>query len=591
MVIRTEYSADSRPAATTGGDCLAIAPGGPGPMESVHGADRGGTAVQAAEGTLAAPVMQGITASVRRLLAAYADTLDVVDGLAVTPMAATRWHWWSRQHSPIRLPRISWMLRSLMLWHVDGVLREAERAFRRRSAIKIAEAGEADAYDAVAEFRASLPPRSRVSRLGMLAVAALVVARVLAALLGQLIRHYAGRGPRAPLSVHIPLLADVLNLFNINHGPQSVNVSQLLSNMLGALQPTAGSAGGVLDALSKASPAVLAAAAGLVSVSLYVIVWPVASAFRLKRLLLNLYPHAGSKLSSTPASWSMSRATGVYDLERETFAMLGARVPREPPLDLAESLPVPSCWVVLWVGLIAALAISAAPSVGLVGVLILVGFVLLFILPVILPAAIRLAWLAAAWRARNGRPRSSWLFGGQVSVPWRAKPVQCRSPALIGWLLLTLVLQPYLWLILWMIIWWLWWSTARDLRELGRAYDVKHLRRMHPMAQALAAGPGVLLLGVPTLIVLARAPRYVREAQVAAGLERPVPRNIAWLVLIWPMLCLRLQRELNRLWQGQGTRTDQRDPAIDLAARGPVISRPRRDSISTRISEPAGPHV
>jgi hypothetical protein len=431
------------------------------------------------------------------------------------------------------------MLRSLMLWHIDRVLKEAERAFRRRSAIKIAGAGEADAVDAVAEFRASLPSRSRVPRIGMVAVAALVVTHVLAIWLLHLDQNRVGQ--------QVPFAAQI---------------NQLLDNTVGALQPTSGSAAVVLDALFKASPAVLAAAAGLVSLSLYVILWPVASAFRLKRLLLNLHPRAASKLSSTPASWSMSRATGVYELERETFAVLRARVPREPPLDLVVSLPVPSCWIALWISFIAAFAIST-PSPGLAGVLILVGAVL----PFVLPAPIRLAWLAAAWRARNGRPRSSWIFGDQVSVPWRSRPVQCRSPALIGWLLLTLLIQPYLWMILWMIIWWLWWSTARDLRDLGRAYDVKHLRSMHPMAQALAAGPGVLLLGVPTLIVLARAPRYVREAQVAAGLERLVPRDIAWLVPIWPVLCVRLQRELNRLWQGQGTRTDQHNQAIDPAAR------------------------
>ena len=64
----------------------------------------------------------------------------------------------------------------------------------------------------------------------------------------------------------------------------------------------------------------------------------------------------------------MSRATGVYELERETFGALGARVPREPPLDPAESLPVPSCWIVLWVYFIAASAISVAPYLRLVDV-------------------------------------------------------------------------------------------------------------------------------------------------------------------------------------------------------------------------------
>jgi hypothetical protein len=143
--------------------------------------------------------------------------------------------------------------------------------------------------------------------------------------------------------------------------------------------------------------------------------------------------------------------------------------------------------------------------------------------------------------------------------------MRLRSPVLIGWLSLMFPVFPYVC----MIIWWLWRSTSRDLRELGREYDVKHLHDMRPAAQALAAGPGLILGGLPTSIVLCRAPRYVREAQVAIGLERPVSRNIAWLIPIWPVLCVRLQRELNRLWQGAGMRTGRPDVAIDHAARRP----------------------
>jgi hypothetical protein len=162
-VASTECSASSRTTVATSGDPPVMAPGS-GPRQSVHGAGPGGAVVQAAEGTLDTQVIAGATAAVRRLLAAYARTLDVLDGLPVTPMVATRWHWWSRPSAPIRLPRMSWMLRSLTLWHIDRVLTGAERIFRRRSALGIAGAGEADALDAVTEFRASLPSRSRVLR-------------------------------------------------------------------------------------------------------------------------------------------------------------------------------------------------------------------------------------------------------------------------------------------------------------------------------------------------------------------------------------------------------------------------------------------
>ena len=237
------------------------------------------------------------------------------------PTVATGWHWWSRPSAPIRLPRVSWMLRSLTLWHIDRVLSGAEKIFHRRSALGIAEAGEADALGAVAEFRASLPSRSKALRIGGLVVAALVVARLLTTFLLYVI----------PGRVHPNAPGWVAN--------------QLFDKMLSGFQLTASSIGPAVDNVFKASPAVLAVAALLLLVSLYLIMWPVASAFRLKRLLLNLYPHADSMRGSTPASWSVSRSTGVYSLERETFAMLGARVPSEPPLDLVVSLAIPSAWI------------------------------------------------------------------------------------------------------------------------------------------------------------------------------------------------------------------------------------------------------
>jgi hypothetical protein len=102
------------------------------------------------------------SAVIRQLLFAYADTLEIVEGLPSAPLVSTGWHLGSR---PIRLPRVRWMLHSLTVWHIDRVLSGAERMFHRRSALGIAGAGEADALGAVREFRGSLPSRSRALRL------------------------------------------------------------------------------------------------------------------------------------------------------------------------------------------------------------------------------------------------------------------------------------------------------------------------------------------------------------------------------------------------------------------------------------------
>jgi hypothetical protein len=464
------------------------------------------------------------TATVRLLLLAYADTLDVIDGLPVAPMVATGWHWWSRPDAPIRLPRVRWMLRSLTLWHIERVLAGAERVFRRRAALGIAAPGEADALGAVTDFRASLQSRSRVLRVAVLAIAALVLARVIATLLSHLGTH--GR-------LTTPTAAE-----------------RLFDNALHALLEP-GSFGSEVTALSNAPLIGLVLDGLLLGVCLYLIFRLVAGTFRLKRLLLNLYPHADSMRGSTPATWSVSRSTGVYRLERETFAAFGAHVPGEPPLDLLASLAPP----IIWVTLCLAVTLSASAGYTFWNQFAAVAFILIIFCT---PAVIRLAWLAAAWRARNGRPRSTWLFADEVSVPWSSKPVRCRSPVLICWLSLIVPL-------LYVIAWWPWWSTAHDLRELGRAYDVKYLRDMHPVAQALALSPAALLLGgLPALIVLLRAPRYIREAQAATGLGRQANRHLAWLAPLWPILCVLLQRELNRLWQAQRMRIGPHAPGTDL---------------------------
>lgn len=407
-----------------------------------------------------------------------------------------------------------------MLWHIDRVLAGAEQRLHQRSALGIAGAGEADALGVVAEFRASLPPPSRAWRVGLLTLAALVVAQLLARLMP----------PRLAVDTRLPT---------------ATATNQLFDSTLGALQLTDTSIGSAVDILFKASPAVLVAAVVLLSASVYLVLRPVASAFRLKRLLLNLYPNADSRRSDTPASWSMSRSTGVYCLEQETFKMLEAPVPVEPPLDLLVSLPIPIIGVAWLVGIVVT---NAQTSSSLI---LGEGIVLVFCGA---PAATRLAWLAAVWRARRGRPRSAWLFREEVIVPWRDKPVRCRAPVLIGWLSLLVAFGYGLFFLVFPIVtvsvitWWLWRSTARDLRELGIWKDVKNLRDIRPTAEAFAAGPGIILV-VPALIVLFRASRYVQEAQEAVEVKQPVNCRIRRLAPVWPVLCVRLQHELNRAWQ------------------------------------------
>jgi hypothetical protein len=457
--------------------------------------------------------VSGIAATIRRLLVAYNDTLGVIEDLPAAPLVATNWRS-SRSGVPVRLPRPSWMLDSLTLWHIDRVLAAVERALHRRVALGVAEADETDAVDAVAQFRASLPSRSKIFRISVLLLAALLVAHTLA---GALPRRW---GTVTQASVWAP-------------------TARLFNSTLGALQPTAVSVGTAVNTVLTASPAVILGAVGLLSVSLYLILRPVAATFRLKRLLFNLYPDARSMRTVKPASWSVSRSTGVYLLERTTLARLGAKESREPAVDLMVLRAVPVIVLAWMAGLLITEPTRAQESSWLK---LFTGGLTLFLLGG--PAIWRLAWLTEVSRARGGGPRPTWRGTLPVRFPWRSKPGHCRSAALIGWLsLLYLYMIPF--------VWGIWWSTARDLRDLGRAYHVDRLSRMHPAASAFAVGPGSWLI-LPPLIPLFRAPRQVREAQIAARLDRPVSRHVAWLAPLWPLVCVLLQHELNRLWEWEG---------------------------------------
>ena len=413
---------------------------------------------------------------------------------------------------------------------MDRVLVGAERAFHRRSALGIAAADEADALEAVTKFRASLPSRSRALRVGILAISTLILAHILL----------------------------MLWLFWKPKGPSWMgSAKQVVDSVLAAFQPDVNSVGSLVNNSLKASPRSLLVAAAVLGVSLYLILRPAASTFRLKRLLFNLYPDAEGMRRDTPASWSMSRSTGVYRLEREAFVAIGARAPSEPPFDLLVSLPIPILWIV-YIAVIEGEVLVQEEGYGTVRPWVLLAGVIPESLLFCGPFAVRLAWLAAAWRARNGRPRSTWLFSDEIRVPWRSKPVRCWSLALIGLLICWYI-------ILFPVAGWLWFTTARDLRALGRAYEVKHLRDMRPAVQGLAASLG-LAYGLPPMIVFFRAPRYVREAQAAVGLKRLTNRHVVWLAPLWPVLWIVLQRGLNRLWHVEGMRADSCDPAIGSRA-------------------------
>lgn len=403
------------------------------------------------------------------------------------------------------------MLRSVTVRHMERVLGPLEGRLRRRVALGTATLEETDALDAVAGFRASLPTVSWRLRVGLLALGTLVLSRVLARL--------------------------VPSTLEVNFGlPGEADLNRLFDKTLAASQPTTGSVGSAIDSLFEASLAELAVVAFLLVLSLYLLLRPMMTSFRLKRMLFNLHPDAENRIRDTPASWSVSRATGVYDLERSAFEQVGARPPPEPPLDLVVPLAVPALFVTY---MVTGLAIA---TYGSVGEIVAVGGVALAFLGG--PPAIRIAWLAAAWRARRGGSRSRLLLADEVAVPWRGVPVRRRSPLMIAWLSLVTF---YVFVTPAAAAIWYW--CARDLRDFGHARGVGSLAGMQPGGQAAAIG-GVFWV-VPAFVPLALAPGRIRVAQIAAGIERPLNSRVLLLLPLWPVLCFVLQRELNRLWESE----------------------------------------
>lgn len=462
---------------------------------------------------------------IRRLLAAYATTLDLVDRVGPAPLVAVGRRWIAPMTGPLLLPRPAFMLRALTVRHMDAVLAALERRCRRRAALVSPPAWLAGEAAAVTDFRASLQPISWRLRVTGLVLAILVVARAL----GEV----------------VPRDFDLLTTWL----PGQEGITKLLDSTFETFEPSPTNVSAAFDNLLAASAAELLAFALLLGLAAFVVLRPLATAFRLKRMLLNIHPAGEAALRSVPASWSVSRSVGVYALEREALGTVSGRPPREVPLDLLVSL-------VLAIGLatfyVVGGALVAAEDMA-------IGFAVLGSLVVYgTPAAIRLAWLTAAWRSRARRGRGGGLIARELNVGWRDDTVRRRSPLLIG---LAGMLTPY-----GLTGWW-WWRVSNELRDFGQAHDVPEASgTLKPAVETIMMSIGCYVIAPPFIVIIMAVSR-VRAAQVAAGLERPLNPRIVWLAPLFPVLCGLLQRELNRLWDATAT------PA--RSSRGGLPRRPR----------------
>ncbi len=103
----------------------------------------------------------------------------------------------------------------------------------------------------------------------------------------------------------------------------------------GVVSPTPNSVGDALSALEAAGiKSALIVVVGC-ALTLYALLRLLTPAFRLKRMLFNLYPSVEHYKASTTARWHVSHSTGVYELEAAHFRALGITPKSEFPVDLA----------------------------------------------------------------------------------------------------------------------------------------------------------------------------------------------------------------------------------------------------------------
>jgi hypothetical protein len=168
-------------------------------------------------------------------------------------------------------------------------------------------------------------------------------------------------------------------------------------------------------------------AAMVLPLALSILLAPVVGAFRLKRARFNLHPALDS--AAPRASEHAGRATGIYGLERDAFARLGARPPRELPLDLVA-------------GTLPAIAIaSLVIAIGIVGVQFALEddpfgtlFACFWAAVLAQPVVIRLKRTVtfARTRAAGGDPVLVAAEPARMRARWRAQLIDLPAVAAIS---------------------------------------------------------------------------------------------------------------------------------------------------------------
>ena len=193
-------------------------------------------------------------------------------------------------------------------------------------------------------------------------------------------------------------------------------VGALDKSVLSALSsvPTAGSLMDLFSQFARATPGELITLASTIAVAGYLVLRPLASAFRIKRIIFNLAAAGEVDLNRTTTTWNVARSIGLYHAEREVLLGLGAHAPREFDFDLWISAI--AAGVLLW-GLWPGHIIER----GVNGPFWVIGVMIAFTL-----AIARIAWLVRTGVFRRHATRSVDPAAG-LRLPATGAVVEARS--------------------------------------------------------------------------------------------------------------------------------------------------------------------
>lgn len=505
-------------------------------------ADQEGTASAPPEHRAVSPLAQGYESVLR--------ATDTLPFFVAVPSTHRRRGFRRHVNS---LPRPKLGLRFFVVDHARRVLELERRRLLAAAALGDEPASREGRRDSVGLYLESLPKHQRAIFSSSLLITTVLVT--------QFVLAFVSDAPR--------LFGDV--------GMDELPFIEQLLSSISAATSSLSSIDNLFVAVSRAPFRALAFVMTSLCTALYLELRPLLPGYRLKRAIFNLYPHVG-EVTSTPARWSVQRASGLYDVERAVMRDLKARPPRELPFDLVvPALLMPSVLFLGAIGIEAAQT-SIRPEDP--------WFTYTMATGVIIAALARLFWLARAWHRRT-RASSAPHLPSEVRIRDSHLVVALRDPDTILWTTaiagaMSIALSfttdnvaPPLsnarFLVLLFVIAPLWLRMNRDLSAYLRLRDDPRPGRPEVSFLAMASGwigftPGsavhLVVAALTTgwvLVSVYNTGKRIQRAQSLAGVQRHRVGPPWLLVLgfpVFPLTLAHMQRAINATWQTDGELLD-----------------------------------